>query len=165
MNKWLSSKWIPLGFFILILQILAFMTSFFLTKNAVSTWYQALNKSPLTPPDWAFPAVWTILYTLIAISLWIIWQNRQNPAHKQSAKPALIAYALQLALNYAWSPVFFGLRAFDAAFYLSLIMVVAIAANIYLAGKINKIASALLIPYWLWTCFAAHLTFYVMTHN
>lgn len=154
-------KYFRLAFIILILQILAYMTSFFVTENAVSTWYQDLNKSPLNPPDIVFPIVWTILYTLIGVSLWKIWENRNHPA----AKTTLALFGVQLFLNYTWSPIFFSMQNYTLAFYACIALVLAILANIIYAAKISKPAAAMLVPYMLWGCFATYLTFYVMTHN
>lgn len=154
-------KYLRLISIIFILQILAYMTSFFVTENAVSTWYQDLNKSPLNPPDITFPIVWTILYALIGVSLWKIWENR----HHAYGKITLALFAVQLFLNYTWSPIFFELQNYTLAFYSCIALVIAILANIFYAAKISKPAAAMLVPYMLWGCFATYLTYYVMTHN
>lgn len=144
---------------IFILQVLAFLTSYFVTENAVSTWYQDINKAALNPPDWLFAPVWTILYALLAIALWILWRARFDP----NGKIALGLFVAQLVLNYCWSPVFFGLQAFTAAFVILLAMIgLSIGAMVTTR---RRIVIWLMIPYMAWISFATYLTFEVMRLN
>jgi translocator protein len=155
------NKWIQLGAFIVILQVLAFLTSYFVTQSAVNSWYQDIVKSPLTPPDWVFGPVWTTLYTMIAVSLWMLWQKRTLPG----AQIALILFGLQLLGNYLWSPIFFGLGAFTAALVLIVGIDIAIIATIIKTRRVSQPAAYLLVPYLLWGLFATHLTYYVAMYN
>ncbi|HEY8963441.1 MAG TPA: TspO/MBR family protein [Alphaproteobacteria bacterium] len=155
------NKWVQLAIFIIVLQILAFLTSYFVTENAVGSWYQDIVKSPLNPPDWVFAPVWATLYTMIAISGWILWRNRLHP----DAKTALVFFIAQLAGNYIWSPVFFGLGAFHAAFWLIIWIDAAILATILATQRASKPAAYLLVPYLLWGLFATHLTYFVAFNN
>lgn len=155
------NKWLQLGFFVITLQVLAFLTSFFVTQDAVNSWYQDIAKSPLNPPDWVFGPVWTILYTMIAVSLWMLWERRTHPL----AKPAIVLFMIQLVGNYLWSPVFFGLGQFMGAFILIVGIDIAIIATIIATRRVYKPAAYLLVPYLLWGLFATHLTYYVMAHN
>jgi tryptophan-rich sensory protein len=144
---------------IFILQVLAFLTSYFVTENAVSTWYQDINKAALNPPDWLFAPVWTILYALLAIALWILWRARHDP----NGKIAFGLFVAQLVLNYCWSPVFFGLQAFTAAFIILLAMIgLSIGAMVMTR---RRIVVWLMIPYMAWISFATYLTFEVMRLN
>src|SRR5690606_20719968 len=111
-------RYAGLGATILILQVLSYLTSYFVTQNAVQGWYRSIEKSALTPPDWVFPVVWFILYTMLAIVLWRLWERRDMTG----AKTVLTLFMAQLILNYAWSFVFFGMGAFAAAFTMLLII-------------------------------------------
>jgi len=155
------NKWVQLALFILVLQALAFVTSYFVTHDAVNSWYQDIAKSPLNPPDWVFGPVWTVLYTMIAISLWRLWRERTAP----DARVPLILFVVQMLGNYLWSPVFFGLGAFTAAFVLIVGIDIGVMATIWTTRRVDKAAALLLVPYLLWGLFATHLTYYVMAHN
>jgi tryptophan-rich sensory protein len=146
---------------ILILQVLAFLTSYFVTKPAVSGWYQSLNKSALNPPDWVFAPVWTLLYTLLGIVLWRLWRLRAAPMGEK----ALTFFVVQMGLNYSWSYVFFGLGAFASAFFILLVMIALTILTIKLARSADPLSAKLLYPYLAWISFAAYLNYAVMTLN
>lgn len=154
-------KYMPLAGLVLILQVLAFLTSYFVTENAVNGWYQGINKSPLNPPDWVFAPVWTVLYALLAVALWHLWRGRKNPR----LKTALRFFLAQLALNYIWSPVFFGMGAFGAAFIIIVAMVALTIAAMVSAWNAKRLVVWLLAPYLVWIAFASHLNFYIMSAN
>ena len=123
------------------------------TQTSVGTWYPALQKPAFNPPQWVFGPVWTTLYLMIATSGWLVWQKRRLPG----ARPALGAWALQLALNLCWSFVFFGLRAPGAALAEIVVLLAAILATMRLAWRVDSLAGALLVPYAAWVAFAALL--------
>jgi benzodiazapine receptor len=138
-----------------------FIGSFF-TRPAISGWYSNLNKPFFTPPGWLFGPVWTALYLLMAVSAFIIWQKGLAlPA----VKTALALYLLQLALNFLWTPVFFGLKMPLLAFVEILLLCAAVVLTIRAFARISIFASALLLPYILWTCFAAVLNFSIWFLN
>ena len=114
------------------------------------TWYRSLNKPDWTPPDWAFPVVWTILYVMIGVSGWLIWQA-------QGFGLIYIIWLIQLACNAAWSWLFFGRRRMDLAFVDICVMIVLILAYIGLAMPVSLAASLLFIPYAVWVILAALL--------
>ena len=122
------------------------------TRPAVEGWYQALAKPAWTPPDIAFPVVWTLLYLLMAIAAWLAW--RAQPA---LARWPLAIFGVQLALNALWSYVFFGWGWFAAAFIVLLALVIAVAATIAAFSRVSKAAAWLLVPYQLWVIYAATL--------
>ncbi len=72
--------------------------------------YSKINQPPLAPPSWVFPVVWTVLYLLMGISLYIVWNTRADSGKKQLA---FLLFGIQLFLNLIWSPIFFGLQLFD----------------------------------------------------
>lgn len=131
------------------------------TAPAISGWYATLNRPDFSPPNWVFAPVWTTLYILMGISLYLIWEKRKN----KHAKPALAVFSVQLVLNTAWSFLFFGLQ---SPFYGLLDIIPLwffIAATIHYSYKISKKAAYLLIPYLLWVSFAAILNFSIYLLN
>lgn len=125
------------------------------TARSVDTWYQALQKPAFNPPDWLFAPVWTLLYMTIAISGWRAWRS---PARAR-LRAAMAAYAAQLALNLAWSCVFFGSRAIGPALAVILLLLLAIGVNVALFWRVDRLAGWLLLPYAAWVAFAAGLNF------
>ena len=118
--------------------------------------FDALVKPPLSPPGWLFPVVWTVLYLLMGYASYRVWIA---PAPEKQKKQALAFYLSQLAVNFLWSPVFFGLGWLFVAFAIlvALWALIFITANLF--SKIDKTASDLLLPYILWVTFAGYLNF------
>lgn len=116
--------------------------------------YHRLRKPPFTPPDWVFGPVWTILYTLIAISVYRI--VRKNEKGKK-VKIAYTVFSVQLVLNFLWPILFFKIKLRGIAFEELLIMLVFIILTVSEFYKIDKTSAYLLIPYLLWSSFAAAL--------
>jgi benzodiazapine receptor len=139
----------------------AFIGSIF-TGRAVPDWYAALNKPSFTPPNWLFGPVWTILYILMAISAFIVWQKGLA---NQAVKSALILYLIQLVLNALWSVIFFGLKLPLPAFIEIILLWCAIAFTIFTFARISITAALLLVPYILWVSFAAVLNFFLWFLN
>jgi benzodiazapine receptor len=123
------------------------------TLTSVNSWYQDLIKPSFTPPDWVFSPVWITLYLLMGISAWLVWRQTD---HKSKQLP-LSVFGVQLALNLAWSFIFFGARLVGWALIEISFLWVAIVINIYLFWRINNLAGWLLIPYILWVTFAVIL--------
>lgn len=132
-----------------------------LTKTNIDSWYLTLNRSPLSPPNYLFSIVWSILYIAIATSGWIIW----NSGSFTGLRLIKTLYIIQLALNWAWTPLFFNFHQIGAALVcLLLIIITVIGLIIYSYKKIN-VAALLLLPYLLWLLFAAYLNFYIWQFN
>jgi len=125
------------------------------TSGSVDTWYQALQKPVFNPPDWLFAPVWTLLYLMIALSGWRFWRSRADAGRRAG----MAAYAAQLALNLAWSFVFFGGRLIGPALAVILLLLAAIAVNAALFARTDRLAAWLLAPYAAWVAFAALLNF------
>ncbi|MTH98807.1 TspO/MBR family protein [Roseibium sp. RKSG952] len=121
-------------------------------------WYQSLKRPSWTPPNWAFPVVWTILYVMIAVSGWLVWSSAGWGA-------ALVLWGVQLILNAAWSWLFFGLRRMDVAFADACAMLLAIIVYIFAAWQISVAAALLFVPYALWVSVAALLNLSVWRLN
>jgi benzodiazapine receptor len=131
------------------------------TSSSVNTWYQTLKRPVLNPPSWVFGPVWITLYTLMGISSYLVWQQRDLPG----AKTALWFYGIQLALNALWSILFFGLKSPGLAFGGIVILLVTIIITTVLLWKINPWAGALMIPYIVWVSFASYLNYSIWTLN
>ena len=118
-------------------------------------WYAALEKPSFQPPSWMFGAVWTALYALMGLALATIW----NEPPSKERNSAIRLFFVQLALNYAWSPVFFGGRMIE----IGLLLLVAILIAALLTAKafraIRPVAGWLLLPYLLWLCLAVTLNY------
>ncbi len=136
--------------------------SAYLTRNNMNI-YERINMPPLSPPSWLFPVVWGILYTLMGISSAIVYLKGKN--EDIDTKSALNVYLLQLAVNFAWSIIFFNMQAFLLAFLWILLLWVLIIVMIVRFREISPLAAWLQIPYLLWVTFAAYLTFMVWILN
>lgn len=125
------------------------------TASSVDGWYRTIEKPPFNPPAWVFAPVWTILYIMMGVSLFLVWSARGRPPAEKEA--ALVAFAVQLGLNTLWSAFFFGLENPGLAFLEILLLWAAILATILLFRKISPLAAGLLLPYLLWVTFASVL--------
>lgn len=132
----------------------------FFTVPEVSGWYAALQKPALNPPAWIFGPVWTTLYFLMGISLWLVWKS---DAVKKGM--AMRLFAMQLALNAIWSPIFFGAHATGGALAVMVLLWAAIGATILAFRRISAVAAWLLVPYILWVSFAGYLNYSIWMLN
>lgn len=117
-------------------------------------WFDALVKPPFMPPGWVFGAAWTVLYALMGIALAMILAE---PASERR-RTALILFFAQLAVNYAWSPIFFAAHDIQLALIAIFVMLALAAATLRIFWQLRPLAGALLTPYLAWLCFAAALT-------
>jgi len=136
-------------------QSAGFLGSLF-TIPAIPTWYVTLNKPAFSPPDWLFSPVWISLYTLIGLSMYLVWSKGGN---RPEVKRALIIFLIQLVLNALWSMFFFGLRSPLAGLIEMVFLWSAIVLTIYHFIKLSRWAGWLLVPYWVWVSFALILNF------
>jgi translocator protein len=138
------------------------ITSGLLTQNDTITWFSTLNKPSWNPPAYLFGPVWTTLYFLMGVSLWLIWKIDAPEAQKLRAE---LTFAVQLFLNFMWSILFFKCHSPALAFADILLMIVAILITISRFAKISKTAAWLLIPYLAWVCFATVLNYSIWMRN
>lgn len=131
-------------------------------NGAFSSWYPALQKPSFTPPSWIFGPVWTVLYILMGVAAFLIWQR--GLGHR-AVRMALIWFLVQLALNAAWSPVFFGLHRIGWALLVIVLLWVAIAGTMHRFFRISLPAGWLLVPYLLWVSFATVLNASIWSLN
>jgi translocator protein len=132
------------------------------TTPSIPTWYAGLVRPALNPPAWVFGPVWTALFALMGIAIFLILKNGLG---RKGVKIALILFAVQLALNVLWSVIFFGLHNPGGAFIEIIFLWFAILATIITFTKISKPAAWLLAPYILWVTFAAYLNYSVWILN
>ena len=118
-------------------------------------WYASLKKPSWNPPGWVFGPVWTALYTMMAVAAWLVWRHGGWAAQRRP----LGLFLAQLALNAAWTPLFFGLHWPGVAFFEIVLLWLAIAATIAAFRPVSRAAMGLLMPYLAWVSFAAALNF------
>ena len=139
---------------------ISFIGGLFTSGNTNGSWYLE-NKPSFTPPSWVFGPVWTILYFLIALSLYFVWIK----ANRNEKKKIAIVYGINLFANGLWSYLFFGIQNPLLSFIDLLIIFVSTIGMIFIAGKIDRKAGWLLVPYLLWVGFAGALNFYFIGSN
>lgn len=132
-----------------------------LTKNNMSI-FEKINMPPLSPPSVVFPIVWAVLYILMGISSAIIYKNGTDREEVQSA---LKVYALQLAVNFFWSLIFFNMQAYLFAFIWLILLWILVIVMIVKFKKISPAAAWLQIPYLLWVTFAGYLSLMIYLLN
>ncbi len=125
----------------------------FLTGPAVSTWYRLIHKPSWTPPDWLFGPVWTVLYIMMGCAGWLTWRSEDGPRRR----PGLWIWGLQLAVNFLWSPLFFGLHAVGLALIDIYLLWLLIGRFIVTVWTLSRPAALLFMPYWAWVTYAAAL--------
>lgn len=113
-------------------------------------WYQGLAKPWWRPPDWLFGPAWAVLYTLIAVAGWLVWQ-------RDGIGTPILVYLVSLGFNAGWSAIFFGLRRIDWALLWILGLWLSIVAVIATFAPVSTTAAVLLLPYLAWVAFAAAL--------
>jgi len=130
-----------------------------LTKGSIPGWYATLKKPSWNPPSWVFGPVWTVLYISMAVAAWLVW--RQGGLWQW----ALALYAIQLVLNAAWTPLFFGLHRPGAAFVEIVALLIAIIATTLAFWPRSTAAGVLMLPYIAWVSFASVLNFTIWRLN
>lgn len=145
-----ARNFIKLFVWIILCELVGMLGSIF-TFSSVSTWYAILVKPALNPPAWLFGPVWTVLYALMGVAGFLVYQKGKE------SHDALKVFGLQLFLNAIWSPIFFGLHRPDTAFLVIVLMWTSIVWTMVQFSKHSKIATVLLVPYLLWVSFATYL--------
>jgi tryptophan-rich sensory protein len=144
---------------ILVCQLAGIIGSIF-TFSSIPTWYASLAKPSFSPPNWVFGPVWTTLYTLMGISLYLIYKSKNKLRN-----PAMVTFAIQLILNAIWSIVFFGLKSPLGGLIIIFLLWAYIANTLLRFYAIDKNAGYLLVPYLLWVTFASVLNYYIFALN
>ncbi|MCF7954439.1 MAG: tryptophan-rich sensory protein [Phycisphaerae bacterium] len=126
----------------------------FMDSDTLTSWYAQLQKPSITPPGWVFGPVWTLLYFMMSVSLFLVWKKGLGDP---GIKAAVCVFLLQLALNAAWTPLFFGFHMIFAALVVIVFLFLAILAAIIFFKKISFLAAMLLVPYLIWVGYASVL--------
>lgn len=133
--------------------LLGFLSGFSAQAGSQDRWYAGLSKPALTPPDWAFPIAWATLYILLGLALALVLNARG--ARGRAAAVALFAVAL--ALNLAWTPIFFGAHEVGKGLVVIVLMILTGIAATFAFGRIRSLAAWLMVPYLVWISFAGVL--------
>ena len=142
----------PLYFF-LILTLGVGATASLFTTPQIPTWYASLNHPAIAPPNYVFAPVWTTLYILMAFAAWRVWKITGWRAVEMAA------FALQLALNFGWSAIFFALHSIGGALVEVVVLDLAILATAILFFRRDRVAGLLFLPYLAWSLFATALNY------
>ncbi|MBP9996210.1 MAG: tryptophan-rich sensory protein [Lachnospiraceae bacterium] len=157
-NAW--SIWSVIALIICIaIPLIVGAISAFLTKDAMVT-FNAMNKPPLAPPSWLFPIAWTIIYVLMGIASFLIYQSSSEEKYMGQ-----IIYIVQLIFNFAWSIIFFNLGAYGFSCVWLAILLIMVIALIMNTAQYSIPAMVMLIPYAVWCCFAMYLNIGVAIMN
>lgn len=124
------------------------------TISEIPNWYANLTKPSFNPPNWIFGPVWTSLYTMMGISFYLIWKQKESELRKK----AIQLFVIQFVLNFFWSIIFFSMHAIGAALIEIIVMWILILITIIQFSKLSKAAAWLLVPYIAWVSFATLLT-------
>ncbi len=178
------NKVVKLILSIIICELAGLVGSIF-TAPSIGLWYKNLNKPIFNPPSWIFAPVWTTLFVLMGISLYLVWSKKwqvKNNISGQNKKPwnslshkfftgswqktnIILIFSLQLVLNALWSIIFFGVHSPAVAFFELIMLWFAIMFTIVNFYRVSKIAALLLLPYILWVSFAAILNYSIWILN
>ena len=145
-----------------------FVGSIFTTPQ-IGTWYATLIRPNLAPPNWVFGPVWTVLFVLMGVALFLVWKKRSDWLGDVKMlwwwKLALVLFFVQLVLNILWSLIFFAGQNPAGAFAELIVLWLAIVATIFVFAKVSRVAAWLLVPYILWVSFAGYLNFMIWQLN
>lgn len=147
-------NWTALITSLIVVCAVAVVGSLFTSSSVESEWYESIKPS-ITPPNWVFPVVWSILFFLIALSLYIVWTS----ANKENKGKIFICYGINFVFNIMWSVSYFGLKDPLAAFIDLIFLFLSVLYILVFSWKIDRRASYLLIPYLLWVGFAGILNY------
>jgi len=131
------------------------------TASSVDTWYPGVTKPSWNPPNSVFGPVWTTLFIMMGVSVWLVWRRR----HESETRVAMIFFGGQLMLNALWSALFFGAQRPGWAAVEIVVLWLAIAGTIAIFARISKPAAWLLVPYLVWVSFATALNFAIWRLN
>lgn len=132
------------------------------TRQSIPGWYIYIKKPPFNPPDWIFGPVWTLLYILMGIALYLVWRKGYNTT---GVRAALGIFLIQLGLNSLWSIVFFGGRSIIGGMVVIVLLWLAIFRTMQAFFAVSKPACYILIPYILWVSFALVLNLALLILN
>jgi len=134
------------------------------TAMGLESWYPSLAKPALAPPNWVFAPVWTTLFTLMGVAVWLVWRAAGR-GQATAARRALLVFGGHFVVNVAWSAVFFGAQSTLGGLVVIVVLWLAIVATIAAFARVDRRAAALLVPYLAWVSFAGYLNYALWTLN
>ena len=147
---------VALAIAILTVEIVGASGSIF-TVQGLGTWYDTIQQPALAPPNWVFGPVWTALFALIGVALWLVW--RQVASSPREVRLGFGVFVLHFVFNLGWSAVFFGLQEIGWGLAVIGLLWVLIVATMWAFDRVDRRAALLLVPYLLWVSFAAYLNY------
>ncbi len=141
--------------------VIGFLSSF-ATQSSVNDWFVTLNKPSFNPPNWVFAPVWTLLYIMMGVAAGLVWSKG---FHHLWVKTALYHFGFQLLFNASWSIVFFGLKEPFWGLVVIISLLILLVLTIRWFRIVSKTAAWLLVPYFLWVCFATALNYKIWELN
>ena len=154
----LKNKFISFILFLIITYSASFIGGM-ATISFKEPWYSELVKSNYNPPDWVFAPVWTTLYLMMTLAIWIYWHSKNRDMN------AIYIYFIHIVFNTTWSIVFFGLHKIFLALIVLLVLIFLIIILILRFKRVNLVSYYLMIPYLLWTTYALFLNINLLILN
>jgi len=148
----LKNKFISFFLFLIITYSASFIGGM-ATISFKEPWYSQLVKSNFNPPDWVFAPVWTTLYLMMTLAIWIYWHSKNREMN------TVYIYFIHIVFNTTWSIIFFGLHQIFLALIVLVILIIFIIILIIKFKRVNYVSAYLMIPYLLWSCYALFLNF------
>ena len=148
----LKNKFISFSLFFIITYSASFIGGV-ATISFKEPWYSQLVKSNLNPPDWVFAPIWTTLYFMMTVAIWIYWHSKNREMN------TVYIYFIHIVFNTTWSIIFFGLHQILLALMILVILIIFIIILIIKFKRVNNVSCYLMIPYLLWSCYALFLNF------
>jgi tryptophan-rich sensory protein len=148
------TSYLPLGAFLGLVFVAASTGGFF----QPGPWYASLNKPSWTPPDWLFPVAWAVLYTMIAVAGWKVWEV-------EGISAAVVVWGIGLLINMSWSWIMFGRKEIGLALIDLILLWLSIVTFMVLAWPVSQTAAYLFVPYFFWVSFAGALNYAVWRLN
>ncbi len=127
------------------------------TVQGLGQWYATLQRPALAPPNWVFGPVWTTLFALIGVALWLVWRQVDSSPHE--VRLGFGVFVLHFVFNLGWSAVFFGIQEIGWGLVVIGILWLLIVATMWAFDRVDRRAALLLVPYLLWVSFAAYLNY------
>ncbi|MEF8789343.1 MAG: TspO/MBR family protein [Haloarculaceae archaeon] len=127
------------------------------TVRGLSEWYGTLQRPALAPPNWVFGPVWTLLFALIGVALWLVW--REVDSSPREVRLGVGVFLIQFVFNLGWSAVFFGMQEVGWGLAVIGLLWLLIVATVWAFDRVDRRAALLLVPYLLWVSFAAFLNY------
>jgi tryptophan-rich sensory protein len=129
------------------------------TAQGLESWYGTLQRPAFAPPNWVFGPVWTTLFALMGVAVWLVWRRLDSPRTERRARVALAVFAIHFLANLGWSAAFFGLQSVTLGLAVIVVLLALIALTMWAFDRVDRRAALLLVPYLLWTAFAAYLNY------